>query len=87
MFIACIGYVSYGVLPWIPFHAVIAVISDNGHLPPLVRYNEGQRYIHTRPQGNDQLFMYVNFYTVGQCYMPREGSKPENIIWPNCGAC
>jgi hypothetical protein len=38
MFIACIGYVSYGVLPWIP--PVIADIGDNRPPPPqLDRYN------------------------------------------------
>jgi hypothetical protein len=42
MFIACIVYVSYGALPWIPLHSVIAAIGDNR--PParlLLRYNEG----------------------------------------------
>jgi hypothetical protein len=42
MFILCIGYVSYSVLPWIPLHWVTADIDNNGHpLPPLVHYNEG----------------------------------------------
>jgi hypothetical protein len=34
MFIACIGYVSYGVFPWIPLHSVIADIVDNGQPVP-----------------------------------------------------
>jgi hypothetical protein len=39
MFIACIGYESSGVRPWIPFHLVVADIVDNGRA--IVRYNEG----------------------------------------------
>jgi hypothetical protein len=42
MSIVCIGYVSYGVFPWIPLHSVIADIGNNGNfVPQLVRYNEG----------------------------------------------
>jgi hypothetical protein len=42
MFIACIVYVSYGVLLWIPIRSLIADIDDNRHIPPpLIGYNEG----------------------------------------------
>jgi hypothetical protein len=45
MLIACIDYMSYGVLPWIPLHSVIVDIDDNGHpFPLLVQYNEGLLY-------------------------------------------
>jgi hypothetical protein len=45
MFIACLGYVSYGVLPWIRLRPVLADIGDNCHPPPpTVRYNEGLLY-------------------------------------------
>jgi hypothetical protein len=48
-FIACTGYVSYGVLLRIPLHSIIVDTRDNGHpVPPLVCYNEGllQFYTH-----------------------------------------
>jgi hypothetical protein len=31
MFTACIGYVSYDILPQIPLHSVIADTGDNEH--------------------------------------------------------
>jgi hypothetical protein len=46
MLIACTGYVTYGVLPWIPLHSLMADIGDNGHRAPLlVRYNERLLYL------------------------------------------
>jgi hypothetical protein len=50
MFDARIGYVSYGVLPWILIHSVVADIGDNGRPAPslpLVRYNKGSPYSYT----------------------------------------
>jgi hypothetical protein len=44
MFIVCIGYVLYGVLPWIPLHSV-RVTSAITDTPPLVHYNKGLLYI------------------------------------------
>jgi hypothetical protein len=43
MSIVCIGYVSYGVLPWILPHSFTVDIGDNGRpvLSLIVRYNEG----------------------------------------------
>jgi hypothetical protein len=42
MFIVCIRYVAYGVLPWMPFHPVIEDFGDNR---PPVRYNEWLLYL------------------------------------------
>jgi hypothetical protein len=45
MLIACIGYVSYDVLPSIHLHSVIRDIGEGGHpSPPLVHYNEDLLY-------------------------------------------
>jgi hypothetical protein len=49
MFIAFIGYASYGVFLWIFLHSVIADIGDNEQPAPpppftLVCYNEGLLY-------------------------------------------
>jgi hypothetical protein len=43
VFIACIDYIYYGVLPWVPLHSVVADIGDYGHptpSSPLGRYND-----------------------------------------------
>lgn len=47
--IAYIGYMSCGILPWIPFHSVVSGIGDNRHHVSilLVRYNAGLLYFCT----------------------------------------
>jgi hypothetical protein len=42
MFIACTGYLSYGVLSWILLHSVKADANDKAHP---VCYNEGLMYL------------------------------------------
>lgn len=44
MFVACIGCVSYGVVPWICLHSVITDVDVNGPSPQLVRYNKDLLY-------------------------------------------
>jgi hypothetical protein len=53
MIIACTGYVSYGVVPLMLLHSVIADIVDNAPSPQLVRYNEGLLYLLLRWKGFD----------------------------------